>query len=185
MTVAAKKRGSAPKHKTKLDMEATLTEVARLEAMRFSQSQIAARIGVTQPMVCQYQKKLRERYKAAQLDVRELFVAEIESNYHSIVREAEDAWKRSQQSDDDEVRRAGDATFLRVKMEAWDAIRKLRGLDAPTKVDQRTASVNVEVKAADWSALRGRPAESDPLEEVVGREQAALPEHKAERNGKH
>lgn len=175
MTVATRKRG-IKKHKTKLDREATLQEVARLARMKYTQSQIAERVGVTQPMVCQYVKELDRRYRESQVLERDLLAAEMEANYHAVIRDAEDAWRRSQRSEDEEEQRAGEATFLRVKMEAWKAIRELRGLDQPVRVEQKSVNLNFaagNVPVVGFDAL----AEPEPVEAEIERVKA-LPEHK-------
>jgi hypothetical protein len=194
--VAKQRRG--PKHKTKLDREHTLQEVARLERSGFNQYEIAARLGFSQAQVSIYQKQLRERYAASQLNDTAELVAEKWAQYDDVVREAKLAWDRSQDSNDPGVRKAGDAAFLRVQMEAWDAQRKLLGLDAPTKSDVRAAVASVSVGAAvasvsvggvtgadglprtpdgraDWAALSGRPPVQDPTDAA---DVPALPEHK-------
>lgn len=186
MTVAKQRRG--PKHKTKLDREHTLQEVARLERSGFNQYEIAARLGFSQAQVSIYQKQLRERYAASQLNDTAELVAEKWAQYDDVVREAKLAWDRSQESDDPDVRKAGDAAFLRVQMEAWDAQRKLLGLDAPTKSDVRAAVASVAVGGvtgadglprtpdgkADWAALSGRPPVADPTDAA---DVPALPAH--------
>jgi hypothetical protein len=191
--MAVKGRPGA-KHKTKLDREATMERVARLERMGYSTRQIGERLGFSHVQISLYEKELKRRYTESQLDNRAALVEEAADRYREIKGEAREAWDRSQRSEDDDVRRAGDAAFLKVMMDCEKAERELRGLDAPTKQDVRAAVVGVNVARAeglpraesgvvDWSALSGRPPVTDPVDDAEVR--PALPPHVNGRNGKH
>ena len=170
--------------KLTLHASAIRAKIARLEREGHTQKEIADQLGITQPAVCKYIKQMKADYLFSEESDRTWMIYEKQLELEAILHEAEQAWRRSQRSDDEDEVKAGDAAFLEVQIKAIKALRELRGLDAPTKVDQRNANVNVNVEAtpADVAALSGRPPRSDVLAEAVQREQAALPAHEA--NGK-
>lgn len=177
--MAVKTKDSGRKFKTRLGKEYALHRVQHLEALGYTQAEIAEKVGVSQPMVCKYVAQLRERYLAKQQEDRSALIAQKWSQLDMVAQEAYDAWDRSKTGEDDDGNvtvKVGDAVFLGKMMDAWKSQRELLGLDAPTKQDVRAAVGVVGVGGAqgtDWAALSGRPPVVDPVEEV-----AALPEHR-------
>jgi len=78
---------------TKTEMEGVLAKVAQLDRQGCNQFQIAAAVGVTQPCVCQYLKKIRERYAETTLRERGELVAEKLAQYRDALRELHEAWE--------------------------------------------------------------------------------------------
>ncbi len=192
--MSKQKRG--PKFMSPTDKERVLTEVLRLDRMRFNQYEIAARVGVSQPQVSIYLRQARERYAESRLTDTADHVAEKLGQYDDVIRQAAEAFERSktrvvvgEDGAEREVPQTPEAVFLAKVMDALKAQRELLGLDAPTRQDVRTAAVNVNVggpAVPDWAALSGRPPRSDLLAEAVGEEPgpAALPAHDPGKNGK-
>lgn len=57
---------------TPTQREAVLAKVASLDRRGFGQHEIARQVGVSQPMACNYLKKIREHHLATQIMEREL-----------------------------------------------------------------------------------------------------------------
>lgn len=81
--------------------EELLAEVARLDRRGYGQHAIARElrergiVSVTQPMICQYLKRIRARYEEAQVINRAAYVSQLVENYRDIMQEAWSAWERS------------------------------------------------------------------------------------------
>ncbi len=191
----AAKQKTGPKFLSPTDKERVLAEVMRLDRMRYSQWEIAGRVGISQGQVSIYLKQQRQKYAAARMtDVAE-HVAEKLEQYDDVIKQAAEAFERSktrvvvdENGEEKELPTTPEAVFLAKVMDALKAQRELLGLDAPTKTDVRAAVVTAEVKPEDVAALSGRPPRSDVLAEAVGRETKALPAHEPGtngRNGKH
>lgn len=101
MVTKAAARGTKPvpgahKH-SPTELEEVLERVAVLDRRGWTQHQIAREVSVSQPMVCGYLKKIRERYKTQQLQHREEAIEEKLEQYREIRREAWAAWERSKE----------------------------------------------------------------------------------------
>lgn len=89
------------KIKTPAMKERVLSEVARLDRCGYSQAQIAVRlkecvgVGVTQPMICNYLKEIRLRYKTQALADRAEKVNEMLESLRDVRAEAWASYERS------------------------------------------------------------------------------------------
>lgn len=180
------------KSRTKDEAESKKADIARLERMRFTQSEIAARVGVSAGYVCQVLSELRERYRTTQFANTAELVAEKVAQYDEVVRELCAAWEKSKRgvdADGNDVDRAGEAVFLAKVMDALKAQRELLGLDAPTKQDVRAAVLGVSAQSStrlpvrdgkvSWDAVAGWAGHPDPLQEAINGEQKAIPPGRA------
>lgn len=118
--------------------------VAQLDRQGYRQMQIAVKLGISQTQVSFWLKEIRLSYKECQLASRNEVVAEKLDQYRYIRQEATEAWERSQQSDDENRRRAGDAIFLRIMIDVTKAEREMLGLDEAIKIDQRTVTTTID-----------------------------------------
>src|SRR4051812_23819915 len=80
---------------TKTEREAVLAEVARLDRLGWNQFEIATAVKVTQPQVCHYLRKIRQRHQDSQLEERGALVREKLEQYRDVMLEAWAAWERS------------------------------------------------------------------------------------------
>jgi predicted transcriptional regulator len=83
------------KHKSPTDLEATLQRVAEMDRRGYSQYEIAREVGVRQPTVSEYLKKIRKRYVESMLEDRKEMVAEKLEQYREVRRVAWEAYMRS------------------------------------------------------------------------------------------
>jgi len=157
--------------------EEVLNKVAKFDRLGYTQFAIAAQIGVTQPVVSEYLKKIRKRYSESTLMTRDALVQEKLAQYADLRREAYDAWQRSQQSlmekgergalslsSVDHLLKVGKVDFLHIIADTYAAERQMLGLDEALKIDTTTDVFN-------WDLLAGvltKPVE-DPLEEALNR----------------
>lgn len=85
----------APVNYTTTDKQKMLDEVARLERLGYSQTQIGEIVGVGQPTVCRYVKEVRQRYLDSQLDTRHAYVVRELAVLMDVRREAAMALEES------------------------------------------------------------------------------------------
>lgn len=72
-----------------------MATIAQLDRRGHSQHAIAAAVQISQPMVCQYLKKIRKRYEESLISNRAELVAEKLEQLREVRQEAWDAWERS------------------------------------------------------------------------------------------
>lgn len=86
-----------PNHKTKsaTDMERMLARVAELERKGWAQTKIAKELGVSQPMVCKYLRKIRQRYVKHAVHNREALVETSVAQIKDVMSEAWEALEKS------------------------------------------------------------------------------------------
>lgn len=82
---------------TDTEREILLEKVAKMDRRGYTQRQIGDELGVSQPMVSEYLKWIRERYKTYQMESREINVAEKLAQYREMRMEAWTAWERSKE----------------------------------------------------------------------------------------
>lgn len=133
---------------------ATKEEVRRLLARRYTQEQIAAELGISQPAVSRWKKKIEADAQAAAAD-RALEIRATLDSLAEVEREAWAAWERSKEAARTEVSESGvgpkgpmskdrttetyqvgDSTYLNVILACQTQRRALLGLDAPTKAQE-------------------------------------------------
>jgi hypothetical protein len=81
--------------RTKTEREHDLAETARLDALGYSQSDIALRLKVSQPQVSADLKTLRERYEKEQQQSREISLHKHIRGLCHLRKECIEAWERS------------------------------------------------------------------------------------------
>ncbi len=94
----------ASRKRTETEREADLAEVARLDRRGWSQREIAERMNVSQQQVCYDLKMLRRRYAAAQKPETAAAVEEKRQQFREVRKEAWDAWERSKENREREVK---------------------------------------------------------------------------------
>jgi predicted transcriptional regulator len=129
-------------------------EVRRLLARRYTQEQIAAELGISQPAVSKWKKKIEADAQAAAAD-RAVEIRATLDSLAEVEREAWAAWERSKEAAAIELReqgqtaagsfskdrttlkhQVGDSTYLNVILACSTQRRALLGLDAPTKAQE-------------------------------------------------
>lgn len=154
------------KRKPRVAHESALrrAEISKLYREKLSQPQIAARLGITQQAVSRHIATLNaEARESAETD---LFMAQADmlADHYYIYGEALAAWNRSEKT-------PSDAKHLLICLGSLQAIRAIRGLDAPRKQEIR-GSVKVfdastkddrELQEAIRSAYGMIPAIGGPL----------------------
>lgn len=126
-------------------------EVRRLLARRYTQVQIAEHLGISQPAVSKWKKKIEEDARAAAVD-RAAEIQRIIETLDDLEREAWEAWEKSKEPGvieksesgtgakgliDKDItttkHQIGDTAYLAQVQDAIKQRRAILGLDAPTK----------------------------------------------------
>lgn len=177
------KKKPGPKFVNPTVKERVLADVAKLRGFRYNQYEIAEKLGVSQPMVSNYEKELRKRYASVQFEETSALIAEKVAQYDEVIRQAAQAFVESKtvKTETDEEGNEtvtvspGEAVFLAKVMDALKAQRELLGLDAPTKVDARSVNLNFSAgnePVVGFDAL----SEPEPVEAEIERVKS-LPAH--------
>jgi predicted transcriptional regulator len=95
--ITPKKKGYGPKF-TEDEMPKVLERVAELDALGFSQWDIARDLGVSQPSVSGYLRKIVEEYKASRIEERRVWVFKEIKVLLWMRKEAVQAWEESKKS---------------------------------------------------------------------------------------
>jgi hypothetical protein len=149
---------------TKTEREAVKDRVAFLDRMGYNQYQIAAQVGVSQPVVGNYLAQIRESYRKSQQRHRSELVEEKLAQYRELRQEAYEAWVRSQQCGNPDIKLNGDAAFLRVIQDTYKMECALLGLDEqPPGGDKPQVNVNLSLMSA-LEAARKDVAEVSQLQ---------------------
>lgn len=176
---------AAPKFKTALERESVKAEVSRLHRRGYSQYDIAKvlkttlKVSISQPMICNYLRDIREAYIESAVEDRKLMVYEKLAQYKEIVKEAWDQFERLKKGRRKVVRDSGDGAngswdktsvteeeaegsqYLRIVMDAHKAVRELMGLDEAVKLDVQNTHLLL-----DWNRVMEEMAR--PYQDVVG-----------------
>lgn len=163
---------AAPKARTPTQSEAVDREISRLDIRGYSHAEIAATLDMTRSAVSHRLKKINARALADRAD----HIAKELRTLDDAMREAVDAWKRSQtdaiitvvekRKGGDRISKrtestVGDAAFLALIPRISESRRKLLGLDAATKAVQATltaeqlAAMSDEELEALYAKLNG------------------------------
>jgi hypothetical protein len=149
---------------TDTQREEVKAEVAKLDRLGFNQYQIADKLGVTQPQICQYLAQIREEYKRIRNFHRGELVEEKLAQYRELRQEAYEAWVRSQQCGNPDIKLNGDAAFLRVIQDTYKMECALLGLDEqPPGGGKHQVNVNLSLMSA-LEAARKDVAEVSQLQ---------------------
>lgn len=169
------------KFTTELEREEALVEIARMDRRGYSQTRIAAAIGISQSQVCQYLKKIKQMYREEIIEERTALVNEKWVQYKELMEAAWDGYEASKvdlERVSEEESQFGQVTgyktvrtketrlasvaYLKVIENCLNAQKDLRGLDAPkeTKSDNRMI-----VQSINWDALVGKENELNHVEE--------------------
>ena len=84
-----------PKFKNKEERLKAMEQIARLEGMGYTQSEIAEKMNLSQPMVHMYRKKIQREYNDSIPDMRSGMVHEKLRQYRHVRKEAWEAWEKS------------------------------------------------------------------------------------------
>lgn len=93
----------------------------------WTQQRIALELGISQSAVSQILKRLLERYMYENLEEIECFKAEQIAQLENVAFEAMQAWERSKIKN-------GDVRCLAIALKAKEDIRKILGIDSPSKL---------------------------------------------------
>lgn len=171
--------GGGPKF-TRTDRTRLWMEAARLDRLGYNQFQIGDKLGVSQPMACEYLKKARRMWMEQATQERAQAVADKIELLRETRREAWEEWQRSKQDAEastveewegskggtstkriltKEGRLAG-AEYMRIILDTIKQERELLGLDAPTKIMELQA----QVTQVDWAAMMAPYSAPDEVE---------------------
>lgn len=170
---------------TKTEREAVKARVAHLDRLGWNQFQIARDVGVSQPMVGQYLKRIREDYKKQQFGSRDELLAKQMESLAWTKKEVSEAWELSKQDrekhvsettmteagttqkeKDEREGRLPASEYQRLYLEALEKENKLLGLIPEQQKPGAEVNVNVGVNVNIWDALCGA-VEAPPLEDEV------------------
>lgn len=185
MAEAKPKASTAQKTKGDLQLrEQQLYEVGRLDRMGLTQTEIAERLGISQPQVSYNLKQIRERYFDAMIEDRAVLIAEKREQLRDLYKEAFLAWEKSQkqkrklttkegqrgeqlfQEEIEEVTDTpGDPQWIALLADLVKQEREMLGLDQPKQI-QQTGSMTI-----NWGAMTGPSPKITP--EVLAAQQAA------------
>ncbi len=173
--------------------EEIMAKVAQMDRRGYHQWDIAWALGVSQPMVGQYLKRIRERYKQEQFGSREQLLSEKIHQYREVRREAWEAWEESRKDREKTTTETtdndrGSATkvkeekegrlpaseYLRLYQDALKAERELLGIDPEAPAPGTEVNVNVGVNVNIWDALSQVSQSLEVVDEVEQRLLEAL-----------
>ncbi len=185
-TTSRQGRGGGPKL-TKTQREEVKARVAHLDRLGWNQYDIGREVGVSQAMVGQYLKRIREDYRKEQFGSKEEQLAKQMASLNWSKKEVSEAWERSKKDreksiieDSDGVKgaihkertetedRLPASEYQRLYLEALAAERKLLGLEPETVKPGTEVNVNVGVQVNIWDALAG-VAQAPEIEDTVER----------------
>ncbi len=138
-------------------------KVWRLRLKSWSQENIAAELGITQSAVSQILKRLFERYYEENMVEIEQVKVEQVAQLEYIASEAMRAWVRSKKNS----QRKNDVRYLSAAMKAKEDIRKILGIDAPSKIEHSGVLQEFENMSDEDLRARVRGILDDRVQEVV------------------
>lgn len=96
-TRKANQRNHTQKTSSALDREARLVKVAELDRQGYSQSEIAKKVGVSQPMISKDMALIRKRYEASIVHDKGSKIEWTVQCLRDVMRECWEAWQRSKE----------------------------------------------------------------------------------------